>query len=73
MSEHTPAKTDLWDRGWWLWSLILYVTLLFAAVQVWFDGRYTAAQKGQMVLLTVVFALWNVAFMILYSQPRPRL
>ena len=63
MSEHTPAKTDFWDRVWWLWSLILYVTLLFAAVDVWFDDRYTAAQKNQMVLLTVVFALWNVAFM----------
>lgn len=63
MGEHSPAKTDFWDKGWWLWSLILYATLLFAAVEVWFDDRYTTAQKGQMVLLTVVFALWNVAFM----------
>src|SRR5262245_31972332 len=62
MSEHSPAKTDLWDKVWWLWSLILYATLLFAAVEVWFDDRYMAAQKGQMVILTVVFALWNGAF-----------
>jgi hypothetical protein len=62
MSEHSPEKTDLWDKVWWLWSLILYATLLFAAVEVWFDDRYTAAQKGQMVILTVVFALWNGAF-----------
>ena len=62
MSEHSPAKTDLWDKVWWLWSLILYATLLFAAVQVWFDDSYTAAQKGEMVILTVVFALWNGVF-----------
>jgi signal transduction histidine kinase len=66
MSEHSPSKTDLWDKIWWLWSLILYATLLFAAVEVWFDDRYTAAQKGQMVILTVVFALWNGAF--IYSS-----
>jgi hypothetical protein len=63
MRDHRPAKTDLWDKGWWLWSLILYATLLFAALQVWFDDRYTAAQKGQMVILTVVFALGNGAFL----------
>ncbi|MEZ4735615.1 MAG: sensor histidine kinase [Caldilineaceae bacterium] len=62
MSEHRPAKTDRWDKGWWLWSLILTATLLFAAVEVWFDARYTAAQKGPMVILSVVFALWNGAF-----------
>ncbi len=62
MSEQCPAKGDRWDKVWWLWSLILYATLLFAAVQVWFDARYTAAQKEQMVLLAVVFALWNGAF-----------
>jgi signal transduction histidine kinase len=63
MSEQCPARRDRWDKIWWLGSLILYATLLFAAVEVWFDARYTAAQKGQMVLLTVVFALWNGAFM----------
>ena len=62
VNEHSPAKTDFWDKVWWLWSLILYATLLFAAVDVWFDARYTAAQKGQMVVLTVVFASWNGAF-----------
>lgn len=62
MSEHSPAETDHWDKVWWLWSLILYAALLFAAVNVWFDDRYTAAQKGQMVVLAVVFALWNGAF-----------
>ncbi|MEX1019513.1 MAG: sensor histidine kinase [Litorilinea sp.] len=62
MTEHSPEKTDLWDKIWWLWSLILYATLLFAAVEVWFDARYTAAQEGQMVVLTVGFALWNGAF-----------
>ena len=63
MSEHRPAKTDLWDKGWWLWSLILYATLLFAGVEVWFDDRYTAAQKGEMVILTVIPILtlsWRV-------------
>jgi signal transduction histidine kinase len=71
MSEHSPAKTDLWDKVWWLWSLILYATLLFAAVEVWFDDRYTAAQKGQMVILTVVFALWNGAFIYYIRNHAP--
>lgn len=71
MSEHSPAKTDFWDRVWWLWSLILYVTLLFAAIEVWFDDRYSAAHKGQMGILSVVFALWNGAF-IYYMRNHAR-
>ena len=62
MSEQCPAKGDRWDKVWWLWSLILYATLLFCAAEVWFDARYSAAQKGQMVTMAVVFALWNGAF-----------
>ncbi len=69
MSGQGRAGTDLWDRVWWLWSLILYATLLFAAVQVWLDERYTAAQKGQMAILAVGFALWNGAF-IAYLRNR---
>ena len=71
MSEQCPAKRDRWDKIWWLWSLILYATLLFAAVEVWFDARYTAAEKGQMVLLTVVFALWNGAFIYYLRNHAP--
>ncbi len=71
MSEQCPAKGDRWDKVWWLWSLILYATLLFAAVEVWFDARYTAAQKGQMVLLAVVFALWNGAFVYYLRNHAP--
>lgn len=62
MGENNPAKTDFWTKVWWLWSLILYATLLFAVVEVWFDDRYTAAQKGQMGILAVVFALWHAVF-----------
>jgi hypothetical protein len=71
MSEQCPAKRDRWDKVWWLWSLILYATLLFAAVEVWFDARYTVAQKGQMVILAVVFALWNGAFVYYLRSHAP--
>ncbi len=71
MNEQCPAKGDRWDKIWWLWSVILYATLLFAAVQVWFDARYTAAQKGQMIVLAVVFALWNGAFVYYLRRHAP--
>jgi len=71
MSEHSPAETDHWEKVWWLWSLILFATLLFAAASVWFDDGYTPAQKGQMVILTVGFALWNGAFVYYLRSHAP--
>ncbi len=71
MSEHSPVETDHWEKVWWLWSLILFATLLFAAVSVWFDDGYTPAQKGQMVILTVGLALWNGAFVYYLRNHAP--
>ncbi|MDX1521148.1 MAG: sensor histidine kinase [Anaerolineae bacterium] len=51
-----------------MWSLVLYVALIFATIVFWREEGVTSAQKWQMGSLAVVFAAWHAAFIYYFNR-----